>query len=552
MQSIKLNLIPGSVLPVVNVSQYDVGRQFNLNVYEGATAYSLTGKTVEIRGTKPDGNGFAYDSSDGALSVSNNTVTISTLEQMTPCAGKVMCELRISSGTTVLSTLNFIMDCEPSALADDVPLSETDIPAIERDFEAALEEAEADALVAEGYAKGTQEGVPVASESPYYNNNAEHFKDEAEAAASYVLEKYPKIVNDYWYAWDIDADQYVNTGVRAKGTQGDPGAPGHGVPAGGTTGQVLKKASDSDYDTEWGTGGGGASALDDLTDVSITSAADGDLLQYNGTSGEWENSAEIPNAVSALEETGAVNLRPNILTAQVKSGVTLTVNSDKTVSTANTVSGTLIARIFDDFTVDENKNYKLTGCPAGGSDNSYYFSLYDVTDGADVGHDTGDGLTASLVTTHSYRASVVAINGTNMSGLTFKPMFSDAALNLSYSDYQPYAMTNRELTEVVSSTPATNITLAKCGNIKRMICAGATVANIKNMTIPADYRPQIDMDQAFSVIARNASGVYYFAALLYDHTSHSFNANHPYSPTYGSARSFLPDDMQIFSSITWI
>lgn len=36
------------------------------------------------------------------------------------------------------------------------------------------------------------------------------------------------------------------------GSQGDPGV---GVPTGGTTGQVLKKASEADYDTEWGSGG---------------------------------------------------------------------------------------------------------------------------------------------------------------------------------------------------------------------------------------------------------------------------------------------------------
>lgn len=35
------------------------------------------------------------------------------------------------------------------------------------------------------------------------------------------------------------------------GPQGDPGDPGVGVPAGGTTGQILEKNSDSDYDTVW-------------------------------------------------------------------------------------------------------------------------------------------------------------------------------------------------------------------------------------------------------------------------------------------------------------
>lgn len=45
--------------------------------------------------------------------------------------------------------------------------------------EAAEADAIAKALVAEGYANGKQNGVPVTSESPYYHNNAEYFKDQA-------------------------------------------------------------------------------------------------------------------------------------------------------------------------------------------------------------------------------------------------------------------------------------------------------------------------------------------------------------------------------------
>lgn len=47
-------------------------------------------------------------------------------------------------------------------------------------------------------------------------------------------------------------------GVQGEtGAQGQKGDPGEGVPAGGTKGQVLAKASGSDYDTEWVNAGGG-------------------------------------------------------------------------------------------------------------------------------------------------------------------------------------------------------------------------------------------------------------------------------------------------------
>ena len=60
---IELDVSPGGIAPVIHVSQYDTGSRtllFNLI----ATAGDLilpSGVNAEIRGTKPDGNGFSYD-----------------------------------------------------------------------------------------------------------------------------------------------------------------------------------------------------------------------------------------------------------------------------------------------------------------------------------------------------------------------------------------------------------------------------------------------------------------------------------------------------------
>lgn len=63
----------------------------------------------------------------------------------------------------------------------------------------------------------------------------------------------------------------------ATGEQGPQGDPGEGVPAGGTSGQVLAKASGDDFDTEWVTGGGGgtveAVVAGDHVDVDATDPA---------------------------------------------------------------------------------------------------------------------------------------------------------------------------------------------------------------------------------------------------------------------------------------
>lgn len=63
------------------------------------------------------------------------------------------------------------------------------------------------------------------------------------------------------------------TGVtETTGDQGPQGAAGVGVPSGGTTGQVLKKASNTNYDTEWAdeSGGGGGDTVIDLGELSLS------------------------------------------------------------------------------------------------------------------------------------------------------------------------------------------------------------------------------------------------------------------------------------------
>lgn len=75
------------------------------------------------------------------------------------------------------------------------------------------------------------------------------------------------------------------------GAQGPQGPAGPGVAAGGTTGQVLVKSSDADYDTEWKTPSGGANVNIYDVQISITSASslnvvfdrnENDMLFYIG------------------------------------------------------------------------------------------------------------------------------------------------------------------------------------------------------------------------------------------------------------------------------
>ena len=66
--------------------------------------------------------------------------------------------------------------------------------------------------------------------------------------------------DDNFYVWDVSAWSSLGTlagpqgptgATGPAGADGADGADGVGVDAGGTTGQVLAKASNTDYDTEW-------------------------------------------------------------------------------------------------------------------------------------------------------------------------------------------------------------------------------------------------------------------------------------------------------------
>lgn len=108
--------------------------------------------------------------------------------------------------------------------------------------------------------------------------------------------------------------------------------------ADGTSGQVI--STDGSGNLSFTTAGG---ALNDLTDVSLTSVADGDLLRYNGTASEWQNT-NLGISIAPTISLSAGTIYTNIPTSftitnhasyddpayffQLKSGSTVVVDND--------------------------------------------------------------------------------------------------------------------------------------------------------------------------------------------------------------------------------
>lgn len=168
MQTINLNILSGAIPPVAHCSQGDVGRQIDFAITDDGADYAIpTGAVVWVEGTKYDKHGFAYDSTNQptVVSYTGNVVTVLTTEQMTACAGKATCELKIVSGSTILYTLNFSLDVEPMALPSDSDMSKTDIPLIKQAIDAgdtaeiSAKEAAASAKEAAASAKEAESAV---------------------------------------------------------------------------------------------------------------------------------------------------------------------------------------------------------------------------------------------------------------------------------------------------------------------------------------------------------------------------------------------------------
>jgi hypothetical protein len=123
-----LNLIPGKVLPRLNVSQYDKGQTVSVSLWNGDVPYSIpTGYTAQVVGTKADKTGFMYN-----CTIAHGQPSFVITDQMTIFPGEVTLEVIILDTDKRIGTINFILDVERAALADDTQISESDMPIIQQ------------------------------------------------------------------------------------------------------------------------------------------------------------------------------------------------------------------------------------------------------------------------------------------------------------------------------------------------------------------------------------------------------------------------------------
>ncbi|MBQ1297162.1 MAG: hypothetical protein IIY21_24165 [Clostridiales bacterium] len=173
------------------------------------------------------------------------------------------------------------------------------------------------------------------------------------------------------------------------------------------------------------------------------------------------NYQAIQNQLNAQGVLGAKNLLENKTTDQTVLAVAYTVNNDvdslnyKTIDVNGTATnGNSIINV-NTYTASEfnklnSKDLILSGCPKGGSGGTYRIDIKSDTETMKNLEDWGNGvrIPANWFSAGTIKVRIGIASGTVANHLLFKPMLRLASD--PDDTYQPYAMTNRELTEKVA------------------------------------------------------------------------------------------------------
>ena len=142
-------------------------------------------------------------------------------------------------------------------------------------------------------------------------------------------------------------------------------------------------------------------------------------LTLNGT-GDLKMKVDVEGNSTQVQYEG-YNLLPNTAQSQTISGVTFTVNDDKTIlvnGTANAYIEYTISRL-QTINFEENEKIYLLGCPTGGSDNTYTLSGNSSASLTDYGNGKNMTVSAGGI---SINGVIKIKNGTVCNNLLFKPM----------------------------------------------------------------------------------------------------------------------------------
>lgn len=223
-----------------------------------------------------------------------------------------------------------------------------------------------------------------------------------------------------------------------------------------------------------------------ITNKDISIDSENGKITLNGNKYDLGTQGEIDTAVkgvySVMGQNGAKNLLvPKwVETKTTENGVTYTFNDDGTIimntdasgATANT-NCNLRQNTVTTNNVFPAGSYTFTGCPAGGSSTKYRTWLRAYRPNTNTAltdnlYEEGNGVSFTVSEPFSLGINATVFKDYVCNNLTWKPMLRLASD--TDNTYEPYAMTNKQLTEQVADVKGT------IGDITQTGITGATVA----------------------------------------------------------------------------
>lgn len=121
-QYINLNMVPSGVLPILYMSQHDIGRPLGMVVYNGGEAVDLDTYTVTIEATRTDGTPIT-----AAITTDGNIGAFVTTATMTNKADKYLAKLVLfDSNSRRVASLAFVMCVTPATMDENAESIEED------------------------------------------------------------------------------------------------------------------------------------------------------------------------------------------------------------------------------------------------------------------------------------------------------------------------------------------------------------------------------------------------------------------------------------------
>lgn len=179
-----------------------------------------------------------------------------------------------------------------------------------------------------------------------------------------------------------------------------------------------------------------------------------DAVNSGVTSADVEQITTNKNNILLNTQNGVKNLFNLTKASGTYNTVVFTVNSDKTVTINGTASPFNSVFNLDDWTCTKAGTYVVSGAPSGGSwapsPNTYRIRV--AVNGTWKGDDVGNGFALTLAVGDVINLQINTGTSYTANNLIFKPMITLKSLCDADPTYQPYAMSNAELTAALGAT----------------------------------------------------------------------------------------------------